>query len=125
MIKSYCLVILVFTSFVPISRYIRISVIVWIPLVFHNGCKVPHTSMVTFWTQYSPMVFAITDIEIGDSGFSDHEFLTFSTALPRRSSTTSAQARWVCYFCPTASEDFASSYKADDDFQFKLVNRKL
>ncbi len=59
--------------------------------------------------------FSITDMEIGDSGFSDHKFLTFTSALPRRSSTSSAPTRWVRYFSPTASDDFTTAYKAADD----------
>lgn len=34
-------------SVVPVSRYLRIFVILWIPLVFLNGCKVLRTFMVT------------------------------------------------------------------------------
>ncbi len=65
--------------------------------------------------------FSIMDIEIGNTGFSVHNSVTFTTALPRRPSTTSAQARWVRYFSPTACEDFATAYKATDELS--ITNR--
>ncbi len=67
--------------------------------------------------------FSIMDMEIGNTGFSDHNSVTFTTAFTRRSSniTTSAQARWVRYFSPTAHEDFATAYKATDELS--IMNR--
>ncbi len=65
--------------------------------------------------------FSIMDIEIGNTGFSDHNSVTFTTALPRRPSTTSAQACWVRHFSPTACEDFATAYKATDELS--ITNR--
>ncbi len=65
MTKLYCLVILISTSVVLVSRYLRSFVILWIPLVFLNGCIVLSTFMVILWTWYSPMVFPLCSLSVG------------------------------------------------------------
>lgn len=54
----------------------------------------------------------LNNLEINDTGFSDHKSVIFTTSFPHTSSEAPVLARLPRYFSPTASKDFAAAYTA-------------
>lgn len=55
---------------------------------------------------------SISNLEINDTGFSDHKSVIVATTFPRTSSEVPVLARLSRYFSPTACEDFVAAYTA-------------